>query len=92
LILKAHIEGHGPSCRTVYLFNFAQGVGGSHSKTTEQEWTESGQTATSTCEMGPAAPHLALDDHWGWWNWCKLTRLGVYLASCIVDLFGSHFL
>ncbi|EMD32303.1 hypothetical protein CERSUDRAFT_58774 [Gelatoporia subvermispora B] len=66
LIPKAHIEGHRPSCRTAYSFNLTPGVGRTHGESIEAEWAHSGGTTSSTREMGPAARHAALDDHWGW--------------------------
>ncbi|EMD31701.1 hypothetical protein CERSUDRAFT_59683 [Gelatoporia subvermispora B] len=66
LIPKAHIEGHGPSCRTKYSFNYAVGVGCGHGETTEEEWAIIIRTTISTREMGPGTRHATLNDHWGW--------------------------
>ncbi|EMD31060.1 hypothetical protein CERSUDRAFT_60542 [Gelatoporia subvermispora B] len=80
-IPKAHIEGHGATCRTRYSFNFRPYVGRTHGETIEQEWAHIGPLMTSTREMGPGARHSTLDDHWGWWNWQKFVSLGKRLIK-----------
>ncbi|EIN06945.1 hypothetical protein PUNSTDRAFT_33123, partial [Punctularia strigosozonata HHB-11173 SS5] len=78
-----HIHGHGCKCQTKYAFPLNRGVGFSHGETTEQEWAHIGAVATSTREMGPAARHATLDDHWGFWNWRKTVALGPLLLRSL---------
>lgn len=49
--------------------NFGEGI--------EQGWGHIGPTAAASREMGPAARHAMLEDHWSAWNWQKLTGLGM---------------
>ncbi|GBE78058.1 hypothetical protein SCP_0109400 [Sparassis crispa] len=85
MIPKAHIEGHGPKCHTTWSFNFLRGVGRTHSETVEQEWAHIGQVGISTREMGPAARHSVLDDHWSTWNWHKLVDLESHLVKHLAE-------
>ncbi|GBE89394.1 hypothetical protein SCP_1600550 [Sparassis crispa] len=85
MIPKAHIEGHGPKCRTTWSFNFLRRVGRTHGETVEQEWVHIGQVSISTREMGPAACHSVLDDHWSAWNWCKLVDLESHLVKHLAE-------
>ncbi|KAL6301700.1 hypothetical protein BKA93DRAFT_828035 [Sparassis latifolia] len=85
MIPKAHIEGHGPKCRTTSSFNFLRGVGRTHGETVEQEWVHIGQVGISTREMGPAACHSVLDDHWSAWNWRKLVDLESHLIKHLAE-------
>lgn len=92
-IPKFHLPGHGASCQTKYSFNYAKGVGRTHGETVEQEWAHINLAATSTREMGPGARHLALDDHWGGWNWKKILGMGNLLRQSLVKALkmkGKH--
>ncbi|KAG1834036.1 hypothetical protein DFJ58DRAFT_735912 [Suillus subalutaceus] len=42
----------------------------------ERGWANINRVATSTREMGPGARQDTLDDHFGDWNWKKITLLG----------------
>ena len=81
LVPKFHLPGHGTSCQTDYLFNYAKGVGRTHSETVEQGWANINLAALSTREMGPGARHLALDDAWSGWNWKKILGMGISFIS-----------
>ena len=81
LIPKFHLPGHGMLCQTDYSFNYAKGVGRTHSETVEQGWANINLAALSTQEMGPGAHHLALDDSWSRWNWKKILGMGITSSS-----------
>ncbi|EEC00016.1 hypothetical protein MPER_00146, partial [Moniliophthora perniciosa FA553] len=61
--------------------NYAVGVGRTDGEGVERNWAGQGPIATSTTEMGPGSRHDTLDDHWGHWNWKKLTGLGALLLK-----------
>lgn len=81
LIPKFHLPPHGSKCQTLFSFNFNRGMGRTHGETVEQEWSSINGAVPSTREMGSGARHAALDDHWGGWNWAKLTGLGTLSAQ-----------
>lgn len=75
-IPKFHLEGHGPSCRTKFSFNFLVGSGRTCGESVETEWAVINIVAASTREMAFAARQETLNDHWSYWNWCKTTGFG----------------
>lgn len=91
-IPKFHLPAHGKSCQTRYSFNFARGVGRTCGEGIEQGWAGQNPVSMSTKEMGPAARGETLDDHWGGWNFRKVTGLGMYalhfLARAPPDIYS----
>lgn len=77
-IPKFHLPAHGKSCQTQYSFNYTRGVGRTCGEGIEQGWAGQNLVSMSTKEMGPAARGETLDDHWGGWNFRKVTVLGTY--------------
>ena len=75
-IPKFHLPAHGPSCHTRYSFNYRPGVGRTHGENIESGWAHTNPAAVATREMGPGARHLALNGHWGGWNWRKVIGFG----------------
>ena len=75
-IPKFHLPAHGASCHTKYSFNYRPGVGRTHGENIESGWAHTNPAAISTREMGAGARHLALDGHWGGWNWRKIIGFG----------------
>lgn len=73
---KFHLPAHIPKCHTLYSFNFLPGVGRTDGEAPERGWASINAAASSTKEMGPGSRHDTLDDHFGDWNWKKLTGLG----------------
>ncbi|KAG1797160.1 hypothetical protein EV424DRAFT_1352893 [Suillus variegatus] len=51
-------------------------VGHTDGEAPERGWANINCVALSTKEMGPGACHNTLDDHFGDWNWKKITMLG----------------
>lgn len=80
-IPKFHLPAHGKSCQTHYSFNYTRGVGRTCGEGIEQGWAAQNPVSMSTKEMGPGARGETLDDHWGAWNFRKLTSLGTSSLS-----------
>ena len=59
------------------------GVGLTHGEGVETIWASSTTLATWSRENGPGARHLALDDHWGGWNWKKLVNSSEFLRAIL---------
>ncbi|KAJ7116141.1 hypothetical protein C8R43DRAFT_845374, partial [Mycena crocata] len=59
--------------------NFLLGAGQTDREGIERPWANIGGVATSIREQGPGARHDTLDDHWGYWNWVKLTLIACLL-------------
>ncbi|KAG1812343.1 hypothetical protein EV424DRAFT_1473566 [Suillus variegatus] len=75
-VLKFHLNAHIQSCQTTFSFNFSKNVGHTDGEAPERGWANINCVALSTKEMGPGACHNTLDDHFGDWNWKKITMLG----------------
>ncbi|KAK7020693.1 hypothetical protein VNI00_017635 [Paramarasmius palmivorus] len=76
---KLHIQSHERSCQENFALNFILGAGQTDGEGVERHWANLGPIATSTKEMGPGHRRDTIDDHLGWWNWLKITRLGELL-------------
>ncbi|KAJ7808072.1 hypothetical protein B0H14DRAFT_2380861, partial [Mycena olivaceomarginata] len=81
VIPKLHIYGHKLLCQLYFSLNFTPGAVRIDGEGIERPWANIGPVATSTREMGPGSHHDTLDDHWGHWNWEKLTGLGALLKK-----------
>ncbi|KAJ7084767.1 hypothetical protein B0H15DRAFT_951268 [Mycena belliarum] len=73
VIPKMHIHSHTLACQVLFSLNLLLGAGQTDGEGIERPWANIGGVATSTREQGPGARHDTLDDHWGYWNWVKLT-------------------
>ncbi|KIK74265.1 hypothetical protein PAXRUDRAFT_29183 [Paxillus rubicundulus Ve08.2h10] len=62
-------------CQTTFSFNFLPGIGRTDGKAPECGWANINPTALSTKEMRPGARRDTLDDHFGHWNWKKISLL-----------------
>ena len=67
-----HINGHGPSCRQSFCLGYMKGVGRTCGEEVETTWSHTNPLAPSVREMGPAARHETLGDHWNGWNFRKI--------------------
>lgn len=76
VIPKLHIHGHQLSCQLEYSLNWLPGAARTDGEGIERPWAHMGPIATSTRDMGPGSRHGTINDHFGHWNWTKLTRLG----------------
>ena len=72
---KFHLPAHVQACQTKFSFNFIPGVGRTDGEAPERGWANINPAASSTKEMGPGARQDILDDHFGHWNWKKVTSL-----------------
>jgi hypothetical protein len=77
-IPKFHLTGHGPDCQAEYSFNYLPGSGRTCGESVETDWHVMNIVGASTREMSPAARQETLDDHWGYWNFRKISDLGGY--------------
>ncbi|EIN06131.1 hypothetical protein PUNSTDRAFT_73381, partial [Punctularia strigosozonata HHB-11173 SS5] len=80
-IPNLHIRDHKLKCRTEMYFLLHEYTGFTHGETIEQEWAHIGGVATMTRDMGPAARHYTLNDHWSFWNFRKVVALGKTTAQ-----------
>ncbi|KAG1868604.1 hypothetical protein F4604DRAFT_1881517 [Suillus subluteus] len=73
---KFHLDAHIKSCQTKFSFNWTPWVG-----RTGLEKHQSSGWANINCEMGPGARRDTLDDHFGNWNWKKISGFGEMLRK-----------
>ncbi|KAG2137014.1 hypothetical protein DEU56DRAFT_871445 [Suillus clintonianus] len=81
LIPKFHLPAHIAACQTSYSLNLIKGMARTDSEAIERGWSNMNPIATSTREMGPGSRHDILDDHFGDWNWRKVSNLGPSLLK-----------
>jgi len=67
-----HINGHGASCRQNFCLGYMKGAGRTCGEEVEVSWSHTNPLAPSVREMGPAARHDTLNDHWNGWNFRKI--------------------
>lgn len=75
---KFHVAAHRVKCQSQYSLNVRRGVGRTDGENIERGWASANSLAGSTKEMGPGARRDTLDDHWLFWNWRILAKLGTY--------------
>ncbi|KAG1818253.1 hypothetical protein EV424DRAFT_1324062 [Suillus variegatus] len=73
---KFHLKAHIDACQRNFSFNWSKHVGRTDGEAPERGWSNINRVATSTKEMGPGSRRDTLDDHFGDWNWKKVTSLG----------------
>ncbi|KAJ3817807.1 hypothetical protein F5880DRAFT_1617949 [Lentinula raphanica] len=78
-IPKLHIHGHQLTCQLKFSLNWLWGAGRTDGEGVERPWAHLGPIATSTRDMGPGSRHGTMNDHFGHWNWVKMTGLGSLL-------------
>ena len=76
LVLKFHLPAHIAACQINYSFNLTPGVGRTDGEAPERGWSAANAMATSTREMGPGSRRDTLDDHFGDYNWRKISSFG----------------
>ena len=67
-----HINGHGEKCRDNFNLSYMEGAGRTVGEDIETTWAGTNPLAPSVREMGPAARHDTLNDHWNGWNFRKI--------------------
>ncbi|KAL1743885.1 hypothetical protein HDZ31DRAFT_39981, partial [Schizophyllum fasciatum] len=85
VIPKLHIHGHRLDCQVLFNLNWTWGVGRTDGEGVERPWGFLGPLGTSLRQMGPGSACDTLDDHFGHWNWLKLTGLATLLRRRLVD-------
>lgn len=78
---KFHIGAHIAACQTTFSWNLARFVGRTDGEAPERGWANINRVASSTKEMGPGSRRDTLDDHFGDWNWKKVTMFGEFFLS-----------
>ena len=82
-----HINGHGKTCREKFNLSYMEGTGRTVSEDIETTWAGTNSLALSVCEMGPAAQHDTLNDHWNSWNFRKIAGFRMSLSSLVLILY-----
>lgn len=75
LVPKFHLYAHHTECQINYSFNLTPYVGRTDGESPERGWAAMNPVASSTKEMGPGSRRDTLDDHFGDYNWRKVTLL-----------------
>ena len=70
-----HINGHGVACHENFCLSYMKGVGKMCGGEVEISWSHTNPLTTSVREMGPAARHDTLNDHWNGWNFRRTVAL-----------------
>ncbi|KAG2746737.1 hypothetical protein P692DRAFT_201840841 [Suillus brevipes Sb2] len=83
LVPKFHLPAHITACQISFSHNLIKGMGRTDGEAPERGWANINPVATSTREMGPGARRDTLDDHFGYYNWKKVTNFGISLLSKI---------
>ncbi|KAG1884716.1 hypothetical protein F4604DRAFT_1878684 [Suillus subluteus] len=77
LVPKFHLPAHVAFCQVTYSHNLIKGMGCTDGEAPERGWANINPVATSTREMGPSSCRDTLDDHFGDFNWKKVTNFPV---------------
>ncbi|KAG2055338.1 hypothetical protein BDR06DRAFT_970839 [Suillus hirtellus] len=80
LVPKFHLPAHIEICQITYSHNLLKGMGRTDGEAPEHGWANINPVTTSTHEMGPGSRRDTLDDHFGDFNWKKVTNMGVSLS------------
>jgi len=82
-----HINAHGERCRENFNLSYMEGAGRTVGEDIETTWAGTNALAPSVREMGPAARHDTLNDHWNGWNFRKIVgfRAFFFLLSFLVS-------
>ena len=75
---KGHLNGHGDACKANFSLNFLPGSGRTDGEGVERDWATMNALVASTQEMMPGNRHETIEDHWNYWNWQKVLRLGTF--------------
>jgi hypothetical protein len=76
LVPKFHLPAHIEICQITYSHNLLKGMGRTDGEAPERGWANINPVTTSTREMGPGSCCDTLDDHFGDFNWKKVTNMG----------------
>ncbi|KAG1877378.1 hypothetical protein F4604DRAFT_1923970 [Suillus subluteus] len=84
LVPKFHLPAHVAFCQVTYSHNLIKGMGRTDGEAPEHGWANINPVATSTREMGPGSRCDTLDDHFGDFNWKKVTNFHISLFRKLV--------
>ncbi|KAG1741401.1 hypothetical protein EDD22DRAFT_786709, partial [Suillus occidentalis] len=90
LVPKFHLPAHILACQITYSHNLIRGMGRTDGEAPERGWANINPVATSTRKMGPGSWRDTLDDHFGDFNWKKLTNLGESLLRKLKVAIPEH--
>ena len=76
-----HINTHGQACRDNFCLNYLVGAGRTCGEDVETSWSHTNPLAPSVREMGPAARHETLNDHWNGWNFHKIVGFRTFRSE-----------
>ena len=76
--LSWHINAHGKDCRDSFSLGYLIGAGRTCREEVETSWSHTNALTSSIREMGPAAHHDTLNDHWSGWNFHKIVGFRMY--------------
>ena len=75
-----HLNSHGKACHDNFSLGYLVGTGRTCSEDVETSWLHTNALAPSVCEMGPAACHETLNNHWGGWNFHKIVGFSLFTS------------
>jgi hypothetical protein len=73
---KFHLAAHVLLCQASFSLNWSRHVGRTDGEAPERGWAATNAVASSTKEMGPGSRRDTLDDHFGDYNWRKVSSMG----------------
>ncbi|KAM6490384.1 hypothetical protein JOM56_014148, partial [Amanita muscaria] len=85
LVPKFHLPAHVQYCQANFSFNFTPHVGRTDGEAPERGWSAVNAIAGSTKQMGPGSRRDTLDDHFGDYNWRKVTSLATTFARKVSE-------
>ncbi|EEB92637.1 hypothetical protein MPER_08823, partial [Moniliophthora perniciosa FA553] len=80
-IPQLHIEGHGHLCKACYHWEHTRHTGRGNGELVETPWVPEKLTGNSTRHMNEGHRRDTLDDHHGFWNFCKIQKLAESLKT-----------
>jgi hypothetical protein len=87
VVPKFYLAVHRLFCQASFSLNFTPYVGRTDGEAPERGWAAMNAVANSTKEMGPGSRRDTLDDHFGDYNWRKVSSM---CKSLILRIFGGH--
>lgn len=87
-----HVTGHKPACYCRYCCTFIFGMGLLDAERVETGWSVMNAILNGSRSMALKHRYEKLNDHFGFWNWDKLLRIGDRLILFIHFEYsnGSH--
>lgn len=83
LIPKFHLGGHKAECSDRFSFNYTANVGRMSGELVETPWAALNWLQYASREMGWGNRRDLLNDHFNWWNWMKIVRMGEFARRTV---------